>query len=213
MAAMTALPNFAAGSRIVDWGVGCRALRGESESGDLHVLASFTNGILIGAVDGLGHGTEAAAAARIAGEVLQTHAREPVIQLVRRCHEALRKTRGVVLSIGSIDAEARTLTWIGIGNVGGIIFYADRTTQPARQTVLTRGGVVGYQLPPLKETVLPIAPGDTVIFATDGIRGNFSDETPLGRSPQEVADDILGRFANETDDALVLVARYLGVSR
>jgi serine phosphatase RsbU (regulator of sigma subunit) len=35
--------------------------------------------------------------------------------------------------------------------------------------VLLRSGVVGYQLPTLRASTLPIAPGDLLIFATDGI--------------------------------------------
>jgi negative regulator of sigma-B (phosphoserine phosphatase) len=213
MGAMTLMPNVAKHSPTADWGVSWQAFPGQAESGDLHVIAPFVGGVLLGAVDGLGHGAEAAAAARIAGQVLEQHAGEPVIQLVHRCHEALRRTRGVVLSIASVDARSRTMNWIGIGNVEGTLFQADRSTRPARQSVLLRSGVVGYQLPPLKEAVLPIMPDDILIFATDGIDGAFINETPFGRSPQEVADDLLARFEKKTDDALVLVARCLDVCR
>lgn len=207
---MTATPDFAARSPIADWGVAWHALRGEIESGDLHVVAPFAGGVLIGVVDGLGHGPEAAAAARAAGAVLLAHAHEPVIPLVQKCHEALRKTRGVVLTIASINAVSRTMSWIAVGNVQGYLFYAGRTTLPSREAILTRSGVVGYQLPPLRASLLPIAPGDTLMFVTDGIDGDFGNETPIDRRPQEVADDVLSRFGKDTDDALVLVARLLG---
>src|SRR5690349_17718969 len=97
------VPGNAVRPPALDWGVSWRALPGERESGDLHIVKTFATGILVGAVDGLGHGPEAAVAARAAVSVLEEHAEEPLIPLVKRCHEALRRTRGVVLSIASIS--------------------------------------------------------------------------------------------------------------
>jgi hypothetical protein len=211
MGAMTAAPGLAATASAVDWGVSWRALHGQRESGDLHIVAPFAGGVLVGAIDGLGHGPEAAAAAHAAGEVLHAHADEPVLKLVQRCHEALRRTRGAVLSLASIDAPSQMMTWTGVGNVRGILFYANRTGQAWRETLNARSGVVGYQLPPLKATALRIAPGDTLAFTTDGIRDDLSIDLPHERSPQAMADEILRRFGKDSDDALVLVARWLGI--
>jgi hypothetical protein len=204
-------PGFAASSPVIDWGVSWRALPGQRESGDLHVVCEFENGILIGVVDGLGHGPEAAAAARAAAEVLQSHAGEPVIALVKHCHEGLRKTRGVVLSIASLDATERMMSWIAVGNVEGVLFRADRAARPARETVLMRSGVVGYQLPPLRAALHPLQTGDLLIFATDGIKDAFTNQPPLSVDPQEAATEILNRFGKDSDDALVLVARWRGI--
>jgi len=204
-------PGFAASSPVIDWGVSWRALPGQRESGDLHVVCEFENGILIGVVDGLGHGPEAAAAARAAAEVLQSHAGEPVIALVKHCHEGLRKTRGVVLSIASLDATERMMSWIAVGNVEGVLFRADRAARPARETVLMRSGVVGYQLPPLRAASHPLQTGDLLIFATDGIKDAFTNQPPLSGDPQEAATEILNRFGKDSDDALVLVARWRGI--
>jgi hypothetical protein len=132
---------------------------------------------------------------------------------MQRCHGALQKTRGVVLSLASIDAGTNLMTWLGVGNVDGTLYrvgLTDRSGRPERESIPHRGGVVGYQMPALRVTVLPIARGDTLVFATDGINSDCCDESPLGRAPQEAADRILERYARESDDALVLVARYLG---
>jgi negative regulator of sigma-B (phosphoserine phosphatase) len=89
---------------------------------------------------------------------------------------------------------------------------------PTRETLLTRGGVVGYQLPPMRTSYLPIAAGDLLIFTTDGIRGGFTADLSLidpllrHQDAREIADRILARFGKTTDDALVLVARYLGAA-
>jgi hypothetical protein len=52
-------------------------------------VAPFDSGVLLGAVDGLGHGAEAAAAACAAVTLLEAHRSEPVVDLVLRCHAGL----------------------------------------------------------------------------------------------------------------------------
>jgi negative regulator of sigma-B (phosphoserine phosphatase) len=69
---------------------------------------------------------------------------------------------------------------------------------------------MGYRLPSLYPAAIPVAPGDMLIFATDGLRSGFVDDVPLEDAPQQIAEHILERYGRDTDDALVLVARYLG---
>lgn len=199
-------PNARAGS--VEWGVASRALHGQPESGDLHFIEAFSGGVLIAAIDGLGHGPEAALASRIAAATLHDHLGEPVTILMERCHAALQRSRGVVLSVATVEARGRELTWLGVGNVDGTLYRANAV--PPRESLAHRGGVVGYQIPPLRQATLPLAPGDTLVFTTDGIDGAFSMESPIGWQPQEAADHILCRYGKDTDDALVLIARVIG---
>jgi negative regulator of sigma-B (phosphoserine phosphatase) len=182
----------------------------ESVSGDVCVVAGFDSGALVAVIDGLGHGPEAADAAHEAARVLGRHAGEPVSLAIERCHEALRKTRGAVMTVASFDARNSSMRWLGVGNVEGILVRADRASQRSREAIALRGGVVGYQLPPLREWRLPVAPGDTLVLATDGIRSAFAGAVPVLGTPQQIADEILGRWGRGSDDALVLVTRYLG---
>lgn len=200
-------------SPIIEWAAAGRALGapGEAqESGDLHVVALFEEGALVAAIDGLGHGTEAAIAAQTAGRLLEQHAGEPVGALIERCHEGLRGTRGAVMTLASFDGAASLMHWIAVGNVEGVLFRADRRAPSLREYISARGGVVGYRIPTLREAVLPIARGDTLVLATDGIRSGFADDVRLERSPGEIADWILAQHARTSDDALVVVARFLG---
>src|SRR5206468_5609454 len=50
---------------MVEYGVAKLALPGHAESGDHHVVRCNRNGVLIAAIDGIGHGEEAADAAKI----------------------------------------------------------------------------------------------------------------------------------------------------
>ena len=199
---------------LIEWGVASRALPGEALSGDLHFVKQVATGAVVAVLDGLGHGAEAATAARAAVTALDRHASESPIPLFERCHRALQGTRGVVMSVATFTRRDRSMTWLGIGNVEGLLLYGDgaaRSGSP-RASLVTRGGIVGSELPRLHPVVLPIAPGDTLIFATDGIREGFADGLPPEAAPQQLADQILARHGKGTDDALVLVARYLGAA-
>ena len=199
------------GQRLVDWGVAARALTGQDESGDRHVVESFRGGVLAAVVDGLGHGGHAAAAAEAAVRQLSAHAAEPVVELVRRSQEALLETRGAVMSLASFAAAERTMSWIGVGNVEGLLFRRGETGRPpCPERLLLRGGVVGFQLPTLHAVVTPVSPGDTLVFATDGVRAGFDDSVDLGETPHALADRLLIEHGKPDDDALVLVVRFGG---
>ena len=197
---------------LLDWGVAAVALPGEAESGDLHLVRSVEGGVLVAVVDGLGHGTEAATAARLAIAAIARHAHESPLSLFERTHQALKGTRGVVMSLAFFKRTEPSLIWLGVGNVEGMLVRADGGghTARARRALLTRGGIVGSELPNLKPEVLSLAIGDTLIFVTDGIREGFVEGLPADATPQRQADDILARHRKGTDDALVLVARYRG---
>jgi negative regulator of sigma-B (phosphoserine phosphatase) len=204
------MSNELAKPPLIELGIAAKPREGEAELGDLYLVKPFDHGALLAAVDGLGHGPEAALAAKTAVATLAGHAHEPVISLVKRCHERLMRTRGVVMSLASLDAEGSTLTWLGVGNVEAVLLRADAAADPPRENVLLRSGVVGYQLPTLRASILPVTRGDVLIFATDGIRGGFLEDVTWSHPPQQTAEQILARCAKGTDDALVLVARYLG---
>lgn len=186
-------------------------LPGQGESGDRHLVCCGGDGILIAAIDGIGHGEEAANAAEAAISILKASPDEPVISLLERCHEGLRSTRGVVLSLASIDPKHGMMTWIGVGNVQGVLMRAGAKKGRVEEVLLLRGGVVGSQLPALQAAVLPIAKGDTLVFVTDGIRSEFVEGLSALESPQRAADKILKQHSRGNDDALVLVVRLTGV--
>lgn len=186
-------------------------LPGQGESGDRHLVCCAGDGILIAAIDGIGHGEEAANAAEAAISILKASPDEPVISLLERCHEGLRSTRGVVLSLASIDPKHGMMTWVGVGNVQGVLMRAGAKKGRVEEVLLLRGGVVGSQLPALQAAVLPIAKGDTLVFVTDGIRSEFVEGLSTLESPQRAADKILKQHSRGNDDALVLVLRLTGV--
>jgi phosphoserine phosphatase RsbX len=211
------------------WGVASLTLAGEKECGDQYLIKHHERGVLVAVVDGVGHGEKAAGVAKIATAVLTEYAHESPVSLLERCHWVLRGTRGVVMSLASFDLSSHSLTWLGVGNVEGIllrarafrarsgpgglaIFSTEGMPREARESILLKGGIIGYQLPSLRPLTISVEAGDLLIFATDGIRSAFTRALPLAGSPQEMADYILAEHQRGTDDALVLVVRYQGRS-
>lgn len=194
----------------IDTGVATLTLPGEPESGDLALVKRVERGVLVAAVDGLGHGEEAAAAAHAAVGAIDRYARESLPELIKRCHAALMGTRGVVVALAYLDPVTKTVTWLGVGNICGILLRSDGAARHKRVSLVPLAGFVGVEdLHPVERTV-PLARGDTLILASDGIDSDFTDSVRLALDPQAMADDILARHATGRDDALVLVARYVG---
>jgi serine/threonine protein phosphatase PrpC len=183
-------------------------LPGQVESGDLSLVKRLGKGTLIAVVDGLGHGEEAASAAQTAIGALDRYAREPLTDLVRRCHTALVGMRGVVLGIAHLDPQTATMNWLGVGNIGGVLLHADPNARPPRVGLVPTAGVVGADQPHSTSRAVPLTPGDTIILYSDGIKDGFADSLTPNSTPQSIADYIITRQVKGTDDALVLVARY-----
>ncbi|HET7789689.1 MAG TPA: SpoIIE family protein phosphatase [Gemmatimonadales bacterium] len=203
-------PTAAPVTPALEWGVAARTNPGHAVSGDSYVVQPFAGGVLVAVVDALGHGEEAAAAAARAVQAIAAHAADPVLAVTRWCHESLVGTRGAVLSLASFATAKHAMSWLGVGNVEGVLLRGPGARKASRAVLINRGGIVGAELPAPRDDTLSVAPGDTLIFATDGVRGGFADGLVPTGPPQQIADSLLQRFAKGTDDALVLVARYLG---
>jgi hypothetical protein len=110
------------------------------------------------------------------------------------------------MSLAVFDDRDDTMAWMGVGNVAGTLWSPRSSTQ---ETLLLRGGVVGDRLPRLQPSVVPVTVGDTLVLATDGVRGTIDRRVLEGSTPQVIADGVL-RQSTDQDDALTVVARYRG---
>jgi phosphoserine phosphatase RsbX len=194
---------------LIEWSVAEEPLPGQKQSGDRYVAKVLPEGALLAAVDGIGHGEDAARSAELAVKVLNSAEVRSPISLLRRCQQHLQGTRGAVLSMAFFNLADETMTWLGVGNVTGILLRREPYGVARQELLLLRAGVVGTQLPYVSASVLPVSYGDTLIFATDGIRGGFADNLNINASTQEIARNVIESHWRKLDDALVLVARYV----
>ena len=193
---------------LVRYWVAWRPIPGESACGDQYLVQEFPRGVLVAAVDGLGHGDEARDAAFLAVTTLAAHAHEPVSVLVQRCHEELRRSRGAVMTLASFSEETSTMTWLAIGNVEAMLIRTASAPGGRPVTILPRGGIVGDRLPPLNPATLPVHCGDLLLLATDGIGSTFVRDIGRMEQPRQLVNHIFEQHAKSTDDALILGVQW-----
>jgi phosphoserine phosphatase RsbX len=198
----------------IEWAAKARPRPGENVCGDRMIAVDVEDtGALIGVLDGLGHGAEAAEAASCGVDVLRAARAEPLDVLVQRCHRALSGTRGVAMTLARIDFRTDTLSWAGIGNVAADLVAKHPAGVEVRSSARLAGGIVGYRIPEaLTPQEVPIRPGDLLVITSDGIAEDHLDDIDFAASSLAIADQILRRHAKDSDDALVLAARHRGVS-
>jgi phosphoserine phosphatase RsbX len=189
----------------VVWAAAGAPIPGQITSGDGYLVVPRPLRTLIAVMDGLGHGPGAHEATSAAIAAIAETPDAPLRSLFERCNKALQWTRGVVMTIAAI-ADDGQMEWLAVGNVSG---YVVRSAPPHRhEGALTRGGVVGWRMPPLNTRSVRLDAGDLLIMATDGIREGFASSVEPILSPRIIACRILEENARGHDDALVLVARY-----
>jgi phosphoserine phosphatase RsbX len=195
----------------VEWGIAMKCRRGEATSGDLGVVTFVPEGVLVAGIDGLGHGGEAAHAARRAADVVRESPGHDLVRLVERCHVALQGTRGAAISLAFVPSTSGGMTWLGVGNVEGRVLSGDPwATRPKGSLALERG-MPGHELPTVRVATLEVRPGDVLLLATDGVDAAFADALDVTGSTQAISERILADHAKPSDDALVVAVRYLGV--
>ncbi len=188
---------------LLDWAAASRTCSGEEECGDALIVRSFPGGSLVGLVDGLGHGREAAAAARAAVDVCAQHPADTVPSLLERCHAALSRTRGAAMTLLSL--RDGLLTWAGVGNVEAALLRArPGTGGTGLEHLLLVHGIVGQSLPRLQPRSVRLDSGDLLAAASDGVRPDFASHLDRSASLVDLVDRILVE-RSLPDDALVWI--------
>lgn len=188
----------------VSWGAVVRPKQGQSVSGDTYVVAPFPPcGLQVCVIDGLGGGVEAAHAAEGAAAVVRADPGGDPAALVQRAHRALYGTRGAVLALLTFNLERRSVSYIGVGNIGAQVYSA----LPIKP--ISKNGIVGYKLPQLLKLAYSFNPGDTFVLFSDGISSRFSLDSTLilTMAPQALAEQILTLHGKDSDDATVVAIR------
>jgi phosphoserine phosphatase RsbX len=195
---------------VLERGMAGQPHEGEGRSGDLAVFAPSARGGLVAVIDGLGHGDAAADASELAAAIIKDYVDFPPQQMLERCHEELRRTRGAVMTLAWFDLEARTMEWTGVGNVEARLVRAGAGAGARHDSPVVLGGVVGYNLPQVRMGTVALEPGDAVAMATDGVAADYSVSLESGVPAQQLAERVLANHGKGTDDALAVVVRYLG---
>ena len=192
----------------LEWCIAGRPIAGEECSGDDALVLSTEHDALVAVVDGVGHGPEASHAAEAAIGALRDGPWLDVAALAASCHEALRATRGAAIAL-AVFRRAGTATWLGVGNLTGRLVSGGELAGAGGHWLSSQSGIAGDSLPRLRAETIPVHRGDLVVLATDGIDGAFAEHVAARGPCEEIARRTLQDFGRATDDALVVVARYL----
>ncbi|MFB0536602.1 MAG: SpoIIE family protein phosphatase [Anaerolineae bacterium] len=189
----------------MEFGIVHRPKSGRNISGDAYLIKEEEEATLICLVDGLGSGEAAAEAAQAAIRCVQVNSTLPLSDIMAKCHQALKGTRGAVVALMRISFAESTLTFVGVGNIG-IHVRSTALIKP-----ISRNGIVGYRLPPLREFTYPYTPGDLFVLHTDGISNRFTLDSAVwmkqAQDVQILADEIARNFGKKNDDVTILIAR------
>jgi serine phosphatase RsbU (regulator of sigma subunit) len=182
-----------------------RPYPGETVNGDAWTVDWHQGVCRIAVIDGLGHGTLAAAAAELAVANLTAQPELNPESALWACHRALIGSRGAVMSIAQIDVAAGRLIYAGVGNVEAQLWQSER-----RQRLIAYRGVLGGSLPvKIRAFTFDLGMDWCLLIYTDGIRDRFERDglaPPEPPSAQSWADALVAQWARETDDATLVVA-------
>jgi phosphoserine phosphatase RsbX len=198
----------------IEWARAGRPVATEYTSGDRGIAVDLDGeAALFGLVDGLGHGPDAATAALRAIDVVKGSSYKRLEVLLQLCHRTLEGTRGVAMTLARVDFAAGTLEWTGVGNVAAELVAKAPTGLLVRSSARLTGGIIGYRSPEIRPAqVISIRPGDLLVMSTDGIDEDHLEHIDFAASATSIAEELLGKHARETDDAMVLTARHRGAS-
>ena len=157
--------------------------------------------------DGLGHGADAAVAARAAVEAwcLQ-HSQVGAAGLLEIAHRALRSTRGAAVAYARFNTATAMFTFAGLGNIGGAIVDLDCNTRH----LLSYNGTVGVQARTFREFEYPVPKGAVVVLFSDGLVSRWDLTRYPGllyRHPAVIAGVLWRDYTQGRDDVTVAVFR------
>lgn len=181
------------------------AKRGEDVSGDAWGIARTEGRVTVVMADGLGHGPDAAAAARAAIAVLPARAALSPREIIETIHLALKHTRGAAVAVAVLDERARSIAFSGLGNINARICKPDGSSAP----LVSMNGTAGMEARVVREFSYEWPPRAALVLHSDGLssRWNMADYPGLlERDPSVISGVLFRDFCRDTDDASIVVA-------
>jgi anti-sigma regulatory factor (Ser/Thr protein kinase) len=178
---------------------------GEPVSGDAWAVEHAADRSWVLVVDGLGHGPDAARAARAAVRAFERHAAHAPADRVRALHDALGSTRGAAVGVAEIRTGRREVVFAGLGNIAAAVVTGERT-----QNMISHDGIAGHVAARIHEYGYPWPENALLIMQSDGLSQRWDLARYPGlarRDPSIVAAVLFRDCARGRDDATVLVAR------
>ena len=177
------------------------SLEGEYECGDGWHIVSGPDGIAVLVVDGLGHGTYAAEAARTAIESFNDAPFAAPQDVMTRCNGSLSKTRGGAAACARIS-DGRLL-YAGVGNISGSLVAPGKSTG-----LVSQNGTLGMGQRRSQQFEYEVAPGALLVMHSDGVSARWDLKTRADLMvchPAIIAGVLYRDHGRDRDDATIVV--------
>jgi anti-sigma regulatory factor (Ser/Thr protein kinase) len=186
-------------------GVVSLPLAGEIVCGDGWQIKGSGHYTYVMVVDGLGHGEFASEAAREAERIVAAVRSSTASEIVRDCHDALKKTRGAAVAVAVIDHASNVLSFCGLGNISAVL-----VSPSVRRGLASHNGTAGHALHRTQEFTFPWDRDSVLLMHSDGVGTRWDlGRYPgiLHKHPSLLAAVLYRDFARQRDDATVLVVK------
>ena len=195
-------------TKLVAGGV-CVAMKGEPVSGDgWKALRIDSDKLRLLVADGLGHGVLASEASAAAVKSFETNSTQPLPDLMRTLHTALRGGRGAAVALVEVDVKGGVVRFVGIGNISGSIL-----TGAEGFGLTSLSGIVGVNLlRKVQQFDYAWHDGSVLVLHSDGLGTRWSLDQPvyaglLARHPTLISAVLYRDFCRGRDDATALVVK------
>lgn len=191
--------------RGIELGVIVVPYPGEIECGDSWAFSAQSGAPSVFAVDGSGHGPQAAIAARCAVDAFKKSDQSDGVRLMENLHRALAPTRGAAVAAARIDWSERAVHFTGVGNISAALL-ADGSIK----RMVSHNGTAGHVAPRIREFTYAFAGTPTVVLHSDGLSAKWDLGAYPGlvtHHPSVIAGVLSRDFRRASDDAMVVVLR------
>ena len=186
----------------------CLPKAGEAVSGDAWSVQIDRGECTLLVADGLGHGADAARAARTATEVLAKHPSAAPGELLHLEHLALAGTRGAAAALARFDNSQPRGVFAGVGNI------ASRVESPtSRRQLVSHNGTLGHALRKVQEFPFDFPWDGVLIVHSDGLSAHWAlaDYPGLMAKPPAIIAGVLYRDQDRGRDDVSVVAIKRGM--
>lgn len=192
--------------RIVDLGALQVCCPGEKVCGDGYTIKKVDNGFQFFMGDGLGHGINAYEAALEAIKAFKECREKSPAEVLRYIHQNVKKTRGLVGTVATLDITGQKWSICGVGNISTIVY-----TGLTAKNYTPYNGILGHNIPrTLNDSVQDLEKYQTLIMHSDGLRTRWNlTDLPgiLKYDPNTIAAALYKDNARHNDDMSVFAAK------
>lgn len=179
---------------------GIRPHEGEVLSGDEVFLVRTENYVLLGIIDGLGHGKAAYQIAQEVKNYIETNHYQEIANLVRDAHQNFQGSRGAVVGLAKIQNNGY-IEFIGIGNINCKII-----SKTQELSLLSKDGALGIRTRNICTIQAKMEAGTQLVMYSDGFGSNLFRNTTTfpPKGSKTLVSNLIEQFGKTHDDVSLI---------